>query len=92
MDMQLSELQTVAGLMVVVTILVNVFKRYVSEDRVPLLALGLGVAIAVLGAAALNQYGVQNVAQAILTGLLAGASAIGLYQVQKPVGLLPPKA
>lgn len=90
MDMQLTDLQTTAGLAVLVTILVQVGKRYIAEERVPLFALGLGVVLAVLATAALGNYGVQAVAQAILTGLLGGAAAIGLYEVA-PRGLLPTK-
>lgn len=90
MDMQLTDLQTTAGLAVVVAFLVQIGKRYIAEDRVPLFALGLGVALAVLATAALGNYGVPAVAQAILTGLLGGAASIGLYAVA-PRGLLPAK-
>lgn len=90
MDMALSDLLTVSGLAVVITVLTQVAKPYITEDRVPLFAVGLGVVLAVLATVALGNYGVQAVAQAILTGLLGGGAAIGLYEVA-PRGLLPAK-
>ena len=92
MDMSLTDLQGAAGLAVIVLILVQVVKKWLPEDIIPLFALGLGVVISLLVSAALGVFTVPGLAQAVLTGLLGGASSIGLYQVQKPVGILGAKA
>jgi hypothetical protein len=79
--MELAELLTVAGVAVVVTILLEVIKRAMGwtpdlTDRfAPLLAVVLGIA---LGTGFAAYQGADLVLGAI-TGLLAGASASGLY-------------
>ena len=89
--MTLNDLATVGGLAVVVTIIVQLFKGFVTERWVPLFAVGVGVAVSMLAAWALGMYGWANVGQAMLTGLLAGATAIGIYEVA-PRNVLGPKA
>lgn len=83
--MEVSELLTLGGAVVVVTIVTEVVKRTLnmSEAQItrfgPLLAVIVGI-IATCGAAF-----AQNAAYdaAILTGLLAGASAAGIYSFTK---------
>ena len=80
MPAQLSDLLTVGGLTVVVAIVVEVIKRAAAmtdaaiERFGPLMAVVVGVIVG--GGVALYQ--AQDVAQAVLVGLLAGASAMGL--------------
>ncbi len=91
MEMTLNDLLTVSGLAVVVTILTQLFKGFVDERWVPLFAVAIGITLAVGASVALGLYGVPAVAQAILTGLLGGAAAIGIYTLQQPTGLLKGK-
>ncbi len=81
-DIVISDLTTVAGLALVVTLIVAVIRKAAAwepafEDRfLPLMAVGLGVLIG--GGAAL--YLGQDPVQALLTGLLAGTSSQGIQQ------------
>jgi hypothetical protein len=83
--MVISDLLTIGGSMVIVTIFTEVVKRTIamSEAQVtrfgPLLAIVLGIATSV--AAALAPVG--DVPAAALTGLLAGAGASGIYSFTK---------
>lgn len=85
MDLGTTDLLTVAGATVVVTIIVEVLMRAIkpspeTKDRIgPLVAVGVGVLV--VGAAAL--YNGADLGQALLTGLLSGAAAIGLYDVAR---------
>lgn len=89
----LAELLTTGGIAVVVTILVQLLKGgVVAERAIPWLAVALGMAIAVAAAAALGQRAAADLGNAALTGFLGGAAAIGLYQLQRPIGLLGPRA
>ena len=87
----LTDLGTVAGVAVLVTILMQVVKQWLPAEWTALGAVVLGVLLALFGTVALDVVGRREVVQAIITGLLGGASAIGIYQVQKPAGVLPPK-
>ncbi len=82
MELTLNDLLTVSGLAVVVTIITQLVKGFVDERWVPLLAVAVGIVLAVVASVALGLYGVAAVAQAALTGLLGGAAAIGIYEVQ----------
>ncbi len=88
-ELTLNDLLTVGGLAVVVNILVQLAKGWVEDRFIPLFAVGVGMAVAVAATAALQHYGVEAVAQALLTGLLAGATAIGLYKLQNGAVLKP---
>ena len=90
MELTLNDLLTVGGLAIVVTIVTQLAKPFLAERWIPLFAVLVGVAVAVLATAALGRYGVEPVAQAILTGVLGGAAAIGLYEVA-PKSVLAPK-
>ena len=86
-DLATTDLLTVAGATVVVSIIVGVVLRALnlspeSKDRFgPLIAIGIGVVV--VGAAAL--YSGADIGQALLTGLLAGSAAMGLYDTVKSV-------
>lgn len=88
--MQLGDLLTIGGASVIVSLLVQLVKPLLPARLVPLMALAIGVLIVGLAAVA-NVYA-QAAGQAVLTGILAGAGAIGLYEVQAPVGFLRSKA
>lgn len=81
------DLLTIAGSAVIVTILVQVIKPALawSDATVsrfgPLLAVALGVLV---GTGAALYQGV-DVVQGVITGLLAGASSIGIYDTAKTV-------
>lgn len=88
MDPSLESLLTIAGAAPVVTILnaalIKAFGSGFNRDRFgPLLALALGVVVTLLAAAALGLTASTNIGQGVLTGIIAGASAIGLYETAK---------
>lgn len=95
MDLTLADLTNVAGAVVLVTILVEVLKRALAltdaaVDRFgPALALGLGVVIVVAATLLTVPITAAAIGQAVLTGLLAGAGAMGLSDA---VGTILPKA
>jgi hypothetical protein len=86
--MQVEELLTLGGAAVIVTIVTEVIKRAtaMSEAQVtrfgPLLSIALGIGVACAAAFASSTF---DYASAILTGLLAGASASGIYSYSKAV-------
>ena len=91
-ELTLADLLTVGGLSLLVTILVQLAKPYLPEKQIPLFSIAVGVLVAVVTSLALGRVGAEPVGQAILTGVLGGAAAIGIYQLQQPTGLLKPKA
>lgn len=82
--MNISDLLNVGGLAVVLTLALQIVKPLLTEAQIdkwlPSLAVILGIVVAV--AVALVQS--TDPAQAVLTGFLAGTSAVGLYSVAKP--------
>ncbi len=92
MELKLADLLTVPGAAVVIGILVQLLKRYVAEQSVPILAILGGVAIALLATLALGQREVMALGNAALTGFLGGSAAVGFYELQKPLGLLGKKS
>jgi hypothetical protein len=82
--MQLADLLNVGGLAVVIVLALQIVKPLLSGDQIakwtPSLAVALGVIVAVAVALVLA----ADPAQAVLTGFLAGTSAVGLYSVAKP--------
>ncbi len=89
--MDLSTVVTLAGASVVVTILVQIVKAYLADDRaVRLAALALGVLVVVLAGLALGHATPEQLGTDVVTGILAGASAVGLYHVQDGL-VLPPR-
>jgi hypothetical protein len=82
MELTLNDLLTVAGVAVVTGLLVQVLKRWIAEDLIPVLALVVGIALAVAASVALGLVGAENLGNAVLTGLLGGSAAIGLYETQ----------
>lgn len=84
MDPTLEILLTIAGAAPVVVILNAVLLKALGptfdRDRFgPLLALGLGVIVVLAADFALGLTARSNIGQGLLTGVYAGASAIGLY-------------
>ncbi len=78
--LSVSDLQTLGGATIVVALIVEIVKRAVAwtpatVDRFgPLVAAFLGIALVV----SVGAYEHADLAQSALTGLLAGASAMGL--------------
>jgi hypothetical protein len=83
----LSDLTTVMGIATVVTILTQIILNAanLSDDSSnrwgPLLAIGLGVVVAVGASFALGMTGGTDLSQAAYTGLIGGATAIALHGV-----------
>lgn len=96
--MDLSEAITLGGATILVSVLVEVLKRSLAwgqaqVDRFgPLVAVVVGILVVVLLAAAMGNLAgpdpAQAVASAIITGVLAGAAASGLYDGTKVVALV----
>ena len=91
MDLTLTDVRTVAGAAAIVVILIQLLKRWVPEDLVPHAAVVVGVVISIAATLALGIGSGEQIGNAALIGLQAGALAVGLHQLQKPLGLLPPK-
>jgi len=90
-DLVISDLTTVAGLTLVVTLIVAVIKKAMAwddsfEDRfVPLLSVGIGI---IIGIPVALYVGTDPI-QALLTGLLAGTAAQGVQQTLMKVRPAP---
>jgi hypothetical protein len=82
--MQLADLLNVGGLAVVIVLALQIVKPLLTSDQIakwtPTLAVVLGIVVAL--AVSITQG--ADVAQAVLTGFLAGTSAAGLYDVARP--------
>jgi hypothetical protein len=86
MDPTLGALLTVAGLAPVVSIIVEALVRAAGPtfptDRVgPIVAIVIGVVTAVLASYSLDLLTKASVATAVLTGILAGGTAMGIHDV-----------
>lgn len=84
MDPDLSYVTTVAGCAVVTSIIVEIAVRAAGPgfnvDRFgPLLAVVVGIIVTVLATAALGLGTALAIGNAVLTGLLAGAAAMGIH-------------
>jgi len=90
MTIQLSDLLNVTGVAALCVLLVQLLKQYLPEDKIPLLAVGLGIAVAVLARCVLGPVSPETMAQAVLTGFLGGVGSIGVYQITPRV-VLPAK-
>lgn len=93
--MTANDAMTVGGAAVLVSILVQVIKGALPEEWIPRLALLLGIVV-VDGATLAVHLTAGTLTPIVLfdgflTGLIAGASSIGLYKVQQPIGILGPK-
>lgn len=90
MDPSLEALLTVAGNAPVVIVLVEAVKLALglspaSVERFgPLLAIVVGIVVAEFAALALGQSG-RDLSRAVLTGLVSGATAMGIYNIGAPV-------
>ena len=91
MDLTVTDLMTVAGGAVVITIILQGIKQWIRADLVPVSAWGLGILLAEGAALVTGVRSPELLANAALAGLLAGSSATGLYAAQRPLGLLGPK-
>ncbi len=91
-DLTIANLTSVAGAVVLVTILVEVIKRAAAltsaaVDRFgPALAIALGVVVVVAATLLTAPITPAGVGQAVLTGILAGAAAAGLSDVVGSAG------
>lgn len=83
------------GAAIIVSILVQILKSRLPSDLIPLAALLLGVLLVEGATLAVRltagEFVPLDAFDALLTGILAGASSIGLYEVQRPTGLFSPK-
>ena len=88
-----SDLLTVGGLAILLTLLVQLIKPGIRSEWIPTAAVILGIIIAVAASWVTDLTSKQQIADAVLTGILAGFSSVGLYQVQAraPVVLLKSK-
>ena len=80
-ELTLQSCLTVAGAAVVVAIIVQLVKQWVAERFVPLLAVAVGVGLVLGASAILGNTTAEQLGNGALTGLLAGASAIGIYDL-----------
>ena len=92
MDLTVTDLMTVAGGAVVITIILQGIKQWIRSDLIPVGAWLLGIAIAEGAALVIGARTPEALANAALAGFLAGSTATGLYAAQKPLGLLGPKS
>jgi hypothetical protein len=79
----LSQFLTVGGLAVLLSLIVQFFKQYLPDTAkpwIPWLSVGLGIVLALGFGAASNLMTTQALVSLAVTGLLAGFSAVGLYQ------------
>lgn len=91
MDLSIADLRTVQGGMIIVAIIVQVSKPFIPERVIQLYALGVGVLLSIGATFAMGLVSLQEVSNGALIGFLAAASAIGLYKIQKGIGVLQPK-
>ena len=91
MEITLTDFQTVGGAVVVIAVLTQLLKGHLTKQATPLVAVLLGIVVVVAAELALGHSEPEAIGNAVLRGLLAGAAAVGLYDVQKPVGLLRSK-
>jgi len=97
-EVPVESLLTVTGLTVTTGIVVEVIKRTLnmakatSERFAPILAIGVGVVLALVAAAVIGSgLTAESVLTGILTGIFAGAAASGIYDVLSSRPASPPE-
>src|ERR1700741_998494 len=90
-ELTLSGLVTIGGVAVLVAIVVQALKRALPSGAVPPVALVVGALVGLLASWALGRTAPAELGQAVLTGVVGGAVAVHLYELQKPIGILPQK-
>jgi hypothetical protein len=83
MELSLVQAATPAGAAILAMILIQLFKANLPIEWVPRVAVLLGIAITVLASAATGALSNEILGQAIINGILGGASAVGLYELVK---------
>lgn len=92
MPLQLSDLLTLGGISAFTLLAVQLLKGYLPSRLVPVVAVVLGALVAVGASIFLGQTTGAQLGQAALTGLLGGFASSGIYELQKPIAVLPAKA
>jgi len=80
-ELNLASLLSVAGAAVVVSVIVQIVKPWIMERLIPLSSVLIGMGLVLLASVILGHTGAEELGNAALTGLLAGASAIGIYDL-----------
>lgn len=91
MGLELADLTTITGGTVVITILVQLLKTNVPRRWIAHLAVVLGLVLAIVASLVLGKTSAEDLGNAALAGFLAGASSVGLYQLQRPAAFLTSK-
>lgn len=81
-EFRLTELVTVGGLAVVLSVLTQLWKNEVPDVWVPRVNVIIGIVLAVGASIALERTTVVDLAEAAFIGLFGAASATGLYKLQ----------
>lgn len=90
MGFDVTSLLTVAGTAIVVGVILQAAKAYLSDRFIPLIGMGTGIVLSTVTYVLLNLAGITpaGLEGAVLTGFLGGSSACGFYEAQKnTVGL-----
>lgn len=83
MDVTLAMAVTPAGAAILTTIIIQLIKPSILPAWTPRLAVIAGITITLLASWALGIVDRAGLAQAVINGLLAGASSVGIYEVIK---------
>lgn len=83
MDVSLVDAATPFGCAILTTIIIQLFKSNLSIEWVPRVAVVVGIVIAVGATFTLGGADRVGIAQAIINGILGGASSVGLYELVK---------
>jgi hypothetical protein len=90
-EFRLTELLSIIGLAGILTLLTQFFKPYVRDDFVPHVTALIGIVLALVTAVLLGLTTPIQLAEAVITGFLAGCSADGYYKLQAPTNILSAK-
>jgi len=80
-EINLQSLLFAAPAAVVVSIIVQIVKPWIVERFIPLASVLIGMGIVLIASVLLEKTAVVELGNAALTGFMAGASAIGLYDL-----------
>lgn len=80
-EINLQSLLFAAPAAIVVSLIVQIVKGWIVERFIPVAAVLIGMALVLVASILLEKTSIVELGNAALTGFMAGASAIGLYDL-----------
>lgn len=85
-----SILSTLGGCSLLVTLITQVFKRYLPENiDTKWLALGISIVVGILRIITIGDFSLDGIVSGLVNSVLLLSTSIGIYEVSKPLLTVP---